>query len=80
MQRLISKLYKISELHVDDLPEEREYKAGLRTAAIITEQMVDEEKEVVQNAFYAGMLCQRFDPNMGRAEMYYNETFNNEKV
>ena len=76
MQRLAAKLHKMSELHIEDLPEELEYKAGLRTAAVIAEGMMEEEQDVVQNAFYAGMLCQRFDSNMGRAEMYYNTTFN----
>lgn len=32
-------------------------------------------KEAIQQAFYEGMLCQGFDPNMGRAEMYYNEVY-----
>jgi hypothetical protein len=76
MQRLAAKLHKISELHVDDTAEDLEYKAGLQTAAVIAENMISKEKEVVQNAFYAGMLCQRFDSNMGKAEMYYNTTFN----
>jgi hypothetical protein len=80
MQKLTSELHKIGEEHVDDSPEDYEYKAGLQTAAIIAENMINEEKEVIQNAFYEGMLCQPFDPNMGRAEMYYNTTFNtNEK-
>lgn len=34
-------------------------------------------KEAIQQAFYEGMLCQGFDPNMGRAEMYYNEVYKN---
>ena len=38
-------------------------------------EMLEKEKEAIQQAFYEGMLCQRFDPNMGRAEVYYNETF-----
>lgn len=32
-------------------------------------------KEAIQQAFYEGMLCQGFDPNMGRAEMYYNKVY-----
>jgi hypothetical protein len=79
MQRLTAKLHKMSEEHVDDQPEDYEYKAGLQTAATIAENMINEEKEVVQNAFYAGMRCQPFDPNMGTAEMWYNTTFNTKK-
>lgn len=33
-------------------------------------------KQEIMEAFYEGMRCQNFDPNMGRAELYYNETFN----
>ena len=75
IQELIDKLHKLSETHVNDLPEEREYKSGLRTAAVIAEGMLEREKEIIQSAFYEGMSCQRFDPNMGRAEIYYNENF-----
>jgi hypothetical protein len=32
-------------------------------------------KDQIMNAFYEGMNCQNFDPNKGRAEIYYNETF-----
>ena len=74
MQELIDKLYELSEMHASDM-----YKAGMRDAAIIAEMMLEKEKETIQNAFYEGMLCQRFDPNMGRAEMYYNEVYKEEK-
>jgi hypothetical protein len=70
MQELIDKLYELSEMHASDM-----YKAGMRDAAIIAEMMLEKEKEAIQSAFYEGMLCQRFDPNMGRAEMYYIDTF-----
>mgnify|MGYP006181503979 FL=1 len=33
------------------------------------------EKEQIINAVYDGMGT-NFDPNMGRAEQYYNETYN----
>ena len=33
------------------------------------------EKNQIMNAVYDGM-GKNFDPNMGRAELYYNETFN----
>ena len=75
MQELVDELYKLSETHVNDLEEERDWKSGLRTAAVIAESMLEKEKEAIQQAFYEGMSCQRFDPNMGRAEIYYNENF-----
>jgi hypothetical protein len=38
------------------------------------------EKKQMIDAFVEGMRCQNFDPNRGRAEQYYNETFKtNEK-
>jgi hypothetical protein len=38
------------------------------------------EKEQMIGAFTEGMRCQNFDPNRGRAEQYFNETFKtNEK-
>jgi len=33
-------------------------------------------KEQIMDTFVEGMSCQNFDPNKGRAEIYYNETFN----
>jgi len=33
------------------------------------------EKEQIINACYEGMHAQGFDPNKGRAEQYYNETY-----
>jgi hypothetical protein len=33
------------------------------------------EKEQIINACYEGMHAQGFDPNKGRAELYYNETY-----
>jgi hypothetical protein len=39
------------------------------------EQAQDWEKQQIMDAFYEGMNCQNFDPNKGRAEIYYNETF-----
>jgi hypothetical protein len=33
-------------------------------------------KEQIIDTFVEGMRCQNFDPNKGRAEIYYNETFN----
>ena len=44
---------------------------------MINAKLLEKEKEAIQQAFYEGMLCQGFDPNMGRAEMYYNEVYKN---
>jgi hypothetical protein len=37
------------------------------------------EKQQTMDTFVEGMSCQIFDPNKGRAEIYYNETFNTKK-
>ena len=34
------------------------------------------EKQQIIDTFVEGMRCQNFDPNKGRAEIYYNEIFN----
>lgn len=34
------------------------------------------EKEQIVDAFYEGMQANTFDPNKGRALMYYNKTYN----
>jgi hypothetical protein len=36
-----------------------------------------EEKQIV-DAVYAGMESHSFDPNRGRAQEYYNQTYKNE--
>lgn len=78
MQELVDKLNEMAEPWVSDSPEEQEYKGGLRVAAAHVENMLKKEKSAIQQAFYEGMLCQSFDPNMGRAEMYYNEVYKDE--
>jgi hypothetical protein len=46
----------------------------------LVEQAKEMEKEQMIDAFVEGMRCQNFDPNRGRAEQYFNETFKtNEK-
>jgi hypothetical protein len=40
------------------------------------DQAKEMEKEQIIDTFVEGMRCQNFDPNKGRAEIYYNETFN----
>lgn len=76
IRELIDRLNRMAEPQVSDSPEEQEYKGGLRVAATHAEIMLGYEKSAIQHAFYEGMLCQGFDPNMGRAEMYYNEVYN----
>ena len=41
----------------------------------VFEQAEEMFKDQIMDAFYDGMNCQNFDPNKGRAEIYYNETF-----
>ena len=41
----------------------------------VVEQAEEMFKDQIMDAFYDGMNCQNFDPNKGRAEIYYNETF-----
>jgi hypothetical protein len=46
----------------------------------IVDQAKQIEREQMISAFSEGMRCQNFDPNRGRAEQYFNETFKtNEK-
>ena len=42
----------------------------------LIKQAKELEKEQIIDTFVEGMRCQNFDPNKGRAEIYYNETFN----
>jgi hypothetical protein len=42
----------------------------------ILEQAKEMEKEQIMKAVYDSMGT-NLDPNMGRAELYYNETYNN---
>ena len=39
-----------------------------------SESLLEMEKQQIMNAVYDSMGT-NFDPNMGRAELYYNETF-----
>ena len=41
----------------------------------IKREMLEKEKDQIMRSFYEGMGCQGFDQNMGRAEIYYNETY-----
>jgi hypothetical protein len=46
----------------------------IENAILKCEELMKVEKEVIVKAVYDGM-GKNFDPNMGRAELYYNETF-----
>ena len=54
----------------------------LTSESPIIKNVVEKAEEMFKNqimdAFYDGMNCQNFDPNKGRAEIYYNETFKSE--
>jgi hypothetical protein len=47
----------------------------IENAILKCEELMEQEKQVIMKAVYDGMGT-NFDPNMGRAELYYNETFN----
>ena len=46
------------------------------TVMVVFEQAKQMEKEQIMKAVYDSMGT-NFDPNMGRAEQYYNETYQN---
>jgi len=48
----------------------------LRLIPNTIEKAKEMEKQQITDTFVEGMRCQNFDPNKGRAEIYYNETFN----
>lgn len=43
----------------------------------VIEKAKQMEKDQIVKAVYEGM-CTNFDPNMGRAELYYNENYGND--
>ena len=70
MQQMLELLEEL----LDSKPT-RADRSRLETAIAKAKQLIKAEKEVIVKAVYDGM-GKNFDPNMGRAEMYYNETFN----
>ena len=56
------------------LPLKRGIEVGHEHTIKVVEQAKAIEKEQIMNAVYTAMGT-NFDPNMGRAEQYYNETF-----
>jgi hypothetical protein len=51
-----------------------EYRIGLRRAIDLCDQAKEMEKQQIMEAVYDSMGT-NFDPNMGRAEQYYNTKF-----
>jgi len=55
---------------------------GMKIALVFTRQelvnLLEMEKQQIMKAVYDSMGT-NFDPNMGRAELYYNETYKNTK-
>jgi hypothetical protein len=76
MQQLLKEVIEAREMSVD---------VNFRSALDFVRDTIEwdyikEEKEQMIDAFVEGMRCQNFDPNRGRAEQYFNETFKtNEK-
>jgi hypothetical protein len=57
------------------LVEQFDLTSDLPIIKSVVEQAEEMFKDQIMDAFYDGMNCQNFDPNKGRAEIYYNETF-----
>jgi hypothetical protein len=38
-------------------------------------ELSEKEKLNIINSFFEGMLCSNFDPNMGRAQQYFNSEY-----
>ena len=74
LQQLIEKLHKISEIHVNDLPEEREYKSGLRTASLYALGMLEKEEEFIKEVYWEG--GQEVPAHETSVDNWYNKTFN----
>ena len=76
MQQLLKEVIEAREMSVD---------VNFRSALDFVRDTIEwdyikEEKEQMIDAFVEGMRCQNFDPNRGRAEQYFNETYKtNEK-
>ena len=70
MQQMLQMLEEL----LDSKPT-RADRSRLETAIAKAKELMKLEEQVIVKAVYDGM-GKNFDPNMGRAEMYYNETFN----
>ena len=74
MKTPMQQMLELLEELLDSKPT-RADRSRLTTAIAKAKELIKAEKEVIVKAVYDGM-GKNFDPNMGRAEMYYNETFN----
>ena len=74
MKTPMQQMLELLEELLDSKPT-RADRSRLETAIAKAKQLIKAEKAVIVKAVYDGM-GKNFDPNMGRAEMYYNETFN----
>ena len=74
MKTPMQQMLELLEELLDSKPT-RADRSRLETAIAKAKQLMKVEKEVIVKAVYDGM-GKNFDLNMGRAEMYYNETFN----
>ena len=70
---------KKQQTAVEWLEQEFEKRLPLGVGDVLIDlikQAKELEKQQIIDTFVEGMRCQNFDPNKGRAEIYYNETFN----
>ena len=74
MKTPMQQMLELLEELLDSKPT-RADRSRLATAIAKAKELIKVEKEVIVKAVYDGM-GKNFDPTMGRAEMYYNETFN----
>ena len=74
MKTPMQQMLELLEELLDSKPT-RADRSRLTTAIAKAKQLIKVEKKVIVKSVYDGM-GKNFDPNMGRAEMYYNETFN----
>ena len=74
IQQLIRTLNELSEPRVSDSLEQEEYKGGLRVAAAYAKQMLDKEKEFIQEVYWEG--GQEVPQHWSTVDDWYNKTFN----
>ena len=73
MKTPMQQMLELLEELLDSKPT-RADRSRFETAIAKAKELMKLEQEVIVKAVYDGM-GKNFDPNMGRAELYYNETF-----
>ena len=73
MKTPMQQMLELLEELLDSKPT-RADRSRFETAIAKAKELMKLEKEVIVKAVYDGM-GKNFDPNIGRAELYYNETF-----